>query len=182
MSWNGIFFYVLQGPTARTKSEHALDCGAGIGRVTKLLLTTLFDRVDMVEQNEEFLNTAPSYLGQQAAKVDKLICCGLQAFTPQSARYNVIWCQWVLGHLVDSDFIAFLQRCKQGLKEDGIIVIKENTNSNAGVDFDEKDSSFTRSKDAYVELMLRSGLKIIKEEKQKNFPKDIYDVWMFALA
>jgi hypothetical protein len=36
------------------------DCGAGIGRVTQYLLLDLFDRVDLVEPNVEFLNTAKS--------------------------------------------------------------------------------------------------------------------------
>ena len=39
-----------------------VDCGAGIGRVTKNLLLPLFDTVDMVEQNPEFLQTAKDYL------------------------------------------------------------------------------------------------------------------------
>ena len=39
-----------------------LDCGAGIGRVTKNLLLPLFDTVDMVEQNPDFLEKAKDYL------------------------------------------------------------------------------------------------------------------------
>lgn len=39
-----------------------VDCGAGIGRVTKNLLLPLFDAVDMVEQNPEFLEKAKDYL------------------------------------------------------------------------------------------------------------------------
>lgn len=38
------------------------DCGAGIGRVTKNLLLPLFDTVDMVEQNPDFLQKAKDYL------------------------------------------------------------------------------------------------------------------------
>ena len=38
------------------------DCGAGIGRVTKNLLLPMFDTVDMVEQNPEFLQKAKDYL------------------------------------------------------------------------------------------------------------------------
>ena len=39
-----------------------LDCGAGIGRITKNLLLPLFDVVDMVEQNAGFLEKAREYL------------------------------------------------------------------------------------------------------------------------
>ena len=42
--------------------QRCLDCGAGIGRVTKNLLLPLFDIVDMVEQNADFLERAKDYL------------------------------------------------------------------------------------------------------------------------
>ena len=38
------------------------DCGAGIGRVSKLLLLPLFSEVDLVEQNPAFLEKAKVYL------------------------------------------------------------------------------------------------------------------------
>ena len=39
-----------------------VDCGAGIGRVSKQLLLPIFTRVDLVEQNKTFLDSAPGYL------------------------------------------------------------------------------------------------------------------------
>lgn len=39
-----------------------LDCGAGIGRVTKHLLLPLFKNVDMVEQDRTFVDKAPMFL------------------------------------------------------------------------------------------------------------------------
>ena len=38
------------------------DCGAGIGRVTKNLLLPLFDTVDLVEQNPDFVEKAKEYI------------------------------------------------------------------------------------------------------------------------
>ena len=35
-----------------------LDCGAGIGRVTRKLLLKFFKQVDIVEQNPEFVQRA----------------------------------------------------------------------------------------------------------------------------
>lgn len=159
----------------------ALDCGAGIGRITKLLLCRLFDSVDMVELNEDFLKQAKTYLGSQADKVDRLMCCGLQDFTPDEGRYDLIWCQWVLGHLTDDDLVNFFQRCQKGLAPNGLIVVKENVTSGKEPEFDCDDSSYTRPKNDLVKLIQKSGLKIVKEEKQKNFPKDIYSVYTFAL-
>lgn len=135
----------------------------------------------MVELNEAFLDKARQFIGVESKRVDKLICCGLQDFTPEPQRYDVIWCQWVLGHLTDKDFVLFFQRCKSGLAPDGIIIVKENTISRKDKDFDELDSSYTRPACELKDLFTKSELTIIKEEKQKGFPKDIYDVYMYAL-
>ena len=87
----------------------ALDCGAGIGRITKHLLTRHFSKVDLVEQNKLFLQKAKEYL--KSDKVENLYCCGLQNFVPEKEKYDVIWCQWVLGHLTDDHMINFFKRC-----------------------------------------------------------------------
>lgn len=92
--------------------ERALDCGAGIGRISKYLLTDLFKKVDLVEQNEGFLEKAKSYLGPKALlKVKNFFPVGLQDFVPEKESYDVIWIQWVLGHLVDEDFVKFFRLC-----------------------------------------------------------------------
>ena len=44
--------------------SRVLDCGAGIGRVSKNLLLPLFDLVDLLEVNKKFLDEAPSYIGK----------------------------------------------------------------------------------------------------------------------
>ena len=44
------------------------DCGAGIGRVSKRLLLPLFERVDLVEQNPEFLERAKTYIVRDAVR------------------------------------------------------------------------------------------------------------------
>lgn len=71
--------------------------------------------------------------------------------------FDVIWCQWCLGHMSDEDLIAFLKRSKESLRTlsegkgemDGLIVVKENVCKELEpgvprVDFDESDSSLTR--------------------------------------
>ena len=171
---------MLQGPNAKTKTEHALDCGAGIGRITKLFLSTIFTKVDMVELNQEFLDQARNYMGERAQKLDRLFCSGLQEFTPDAGYYDVIWCQWVLGHLTDEDLVAFFKRCQNGLAENGVLIIKENITTAEKKVFDENDSSYTRSKSELIRLIKLAGLHIEKIEKQKNFPKELFDVWMIA--
>ncbi len=64
--------------------------------------------------------------------------------------FDVIWCQWCLGHLNEVDLVAFFKRCRAALREPekSIIMVKENlctdTNDQPTVVFDEDDSSLTR--------------------------------------
>lgn len=92
--------------------EYALDCGAGIGRITKFLLTDIFNKVDMVEQNPVFLEKAKLYLGHKQDKVVNYFDTGLQNFHPLHQNYDVIWIQWVLGHLTDDHLVKFFERCQ----------------------------------------------------------------------
>lgn len=86
---------------------YACDCGAGIGRVTKnFLLRVPFDKVDLVEQAPNFVEQAKSeYLKQEIeqGRVGDVKCQGLQDFVPENGKYDLIWCQWVLGHLTDGN-------------------------------------------------------------------------------
>ena len=135
----------------------------------------------MVELSQKFLDASHRFIGEPVSRIEKFICCGLQDFKPEVGRYDVIWCQWVLGHLTDSDLVDFFKRCQAGLSPEGIIVIKENVAPAETRDFDEDDSSFTRPKQLLVDLILKSGLTIVKEQKQKGFPKGLYEVYMFAM-
>ncbi|XP_041828449.1 N-terminal Xaa-Pro-Lys N-methyltransferase 1 isoform X5 [Melanotaenia boesemani] len=158
----------------------ALDCGAGIGRITKRLLLPLFKTVDLVDVTQEFLDKAKPYLGEEGKRVGNYFCCGLQDFVPESGRYDVIWIQWVIGHLTDDHLVEFLRRCQTALRPNGLIVIKDNV-SYEGVVPDEVDSSVCRDLEIVRSLVGRAGLRIIHEEQQMDFPKEIYQVHTLAL-
>ena len=164
-----------------TGCKRALDCGAGIGRITKRVLLPIFDTVDMVELNQEFLDKAKSYLGENATRIGHYFCSGLQTFYPERDHYDVIWCQWVLGHLPDDDLVSFLQRCRTALTKNGIIVIKENIALTETPVFDDEDSSYTRPRNNLVDIIQQAGLVLLNEETQKDFPSDIFKVLMFAV-
>lgn len=87
----------LKEEEGKTGKGCALDCGAGIGRITKRLLLPLFHTVDMVDVTKEFLDKARTYLGEESKRVGNYFCSGLQDFVPESGRYDVIWIQWVIG-------------------------------------------------------------------------------------
>lgn len=161
--------------------SRALDCGAGIGRITKNLLTRWFDTVDLVDQDPKFIEQATKDL-QDNPKVGRFFTSGLQQFCPeQELRYDVIWMQWVLSHLTDQDLKELLGRCSKALSPGGLIIIKENTTKGEVEDKDEDDSSVTRPFKEFMRIFNESGMKVVKYVKQKNFPNDLYPVWMFAL-
>lgn len=87
----------LKDGEGKTGTGCALDCGAGIGRITKRLLLPLFSTVDLVDVTQEFLDKAKPYLGEEGKRVGNYFCSGLQDFVPESERYDVIWIQWVIG-------------------------------------------------------------------------------------
>ncbi|XP_053609303.1 N-terminal Xaa-Pro-Lys N-methyltransferase 1-like [Plodia interpunctella] len=161
--------------------QHALDCGAGIGRISKNLLIPIFDKVDLVEQDEKFIDTAKMLIGENNSHLGTMYKIGLQDFKPQKL-YDVIWCQWVLGHLNDFDLINFFERCSDALTRDGVIIVKENITTTDEVDYDENDSSITRPYELIKQIIEEASLKILKTDIQLGFPDDIYPVHMFALA
>ncbi|MED6276384.1 N-terminal Xaa-Pro-Lys N-methyltransferase 1 [Characodon lateralis] len=164
----------------KTGTGCALDCGAGIGRITKRLLLPLFKTVDLVDVTKEFLDKARSYLGDDGKRVGNYFCCGLQEFVPETGRYDVIWIQWVIGHLTDDHLVEFLRRCQKALRPNGLIIIKDNV-SYEGVVPDEVDSSVCRDLEIVCRLVGQAGLRIVHEEQQMNFPKEIYQVHTLAL-
>lgn len=161
------------------QSQRALDCGAGIGRITKNVLVNYFDCVDLVEQDENFVRKASEYLGT-SERIGTIFNIGLQDFTPTESTYDVIWCQWVLGHLTDDDLSNFFKRCCTGLTRNGCIVIKENFTSTDDFCIDSNDSSVTRSLRITKNILESVNLRIIKIIKQSNFIQGLFPVYTIA--
>ena len=66
------------------------------------------------------------------------------------------------------DAVALFERCKTGLKPDGLVVVKENICAEGFV-VDKDDNSLTRS-DAYMRgLFERAGLDVVVSQKQVRF-------------
>jgi protein N-terminal methyltransferase len=156
-----------------------LDCGAGIGRVTNSLLQYYFDSIDIVEQDEKFVEFCKEAF-KNNTKVKNIYRSSLQDFIFQR-KYNVIWIQWCLENLDDSDLITFLGRCRDNLEVDGRIFIKENIVDKGAICFEE-DSSRVRSDIMFKDFFLKSGLKILKHMHHPNWPKDLLNVSIFLLA
>lgn len=132
--------------------------------------------------NSNFIETAKENLNElvESGKLDNFYCSSLQDFKFVDSYYNLIWIQWVLLYLVDTDLIDFLKRAKNALVTGGIIIIKEN-HTNEGFFVDNQDNSITRSEAHFKNIFTSANLKLIKEERQSGFPNELFPVTMYAL-
>ena len=153
-----------------------LDCGAGIGRVTKFLLINRFEIVDMLEQCTKFIEFAKTFVDSN--KVRNYFNVGAQSFNTDE-KYDVIWVQWVLSQLTDEDLLQFLEKIKNNLNESGIIIIKENIKGKGFV-VHKDDFSVTRSDKILKYAFEKAGLRVIEEHNQENWPDDLLRLKLFA--
>lgn len=178
---SNVFIDLLKLNRPELRFDVVADCGAGIGRVTKNLLLPRFKNVHLIEQSPRLTEAAPAYLGEEAKGRITCFVQGLQDFQPPCATYDVIWIQWVIGHLHDLDFVNFFRRCATGLRPGGVIILKDNTTANCTFLVDKEDSSVARHAE-YIRLLLRlAGLNIILEREQEGFPEELLPVTMFAI-
>ncbi|XP_075012824.1 N-terminal Xaa-Pro-Lys N-methyltransferase 2 isoform X2 [Calonectris borealis] len=89
------FLRKFVGGVGKAGTTRALDCGSGIGRISKHVLLPVFKRVELVDMMENFLAEVPNYLQGEEDRVEMYYCKSLQEFTPAPQRYDVIWIQWV---------------------------------------------------------------------------------------
>ena len=180
----------LSAPSQKSSSPwgRALDCGAGVGRITSGLLVHVCETVDLIEPIEKFAAEArmlrESNDPKVAGRVGDVVVAGLQEWTPPPGRkYDLIWNQWCLGHLTDAQLVAWLRQCAGALTEGGWIVVKENLSTNLdGSDaFDKLDSSVTRTDKTFRRIFAESGLELKRTELQKGFPKDLLPVRAYGL-
>ncbi|XP_008404639.1 N-terminal Xaa-Pro-Lys N-methyltransferase 2 [Poecilia reticulata] len=168
------------GP-GKAGTHRALDCGSGIGRVSKGVLLPVFEKVEMADMMEHFLLHAhEEYLGDAADRIETYYCFNLQEFTPPRSKYDVIWMQWVACHLTDKDLLNFLLRCKKSLRPNGVLIIKDNM-ARQGCKLDPIDSSISRHLDIMKVIVSKAGLEVLAVERQEGFPEVIMPVWMMAM-
>ncbi|TGZ82099.1 hypothetical protein EX30DRAFT_339996 [Ascodesmis nigricans] len=163
------------------------DCGAGIGRITKNFLTKINKSVtvDIIEPVQKFTTTITSNPDfeeeRREGRIGRVFNVGLEDWAPEEKAYWLIWTQWCVGHLTDAQLVEYVQRCGKALRDDGVLVVKENLASGAEDIFDEVDSSVTRSDQKFRKLFKDAGMKIVATEVQKGMPKGLYQVRSYAL-
>mmetsp|Transcript_27177 Transcript_27177/g.63739 ORF Transcript_27177/g.63739 Transcript_27177/m.63739 type:complete len:655 (+) Transcript_27177:85-2049(+) len=163
------------------KTRLACECGAGIGRVTKGLLLDFANRCDLVESSSRLLFSAPDHIGDGQSHKCRFYCTELQDWIPGANRYSIVWIQWTLCYLTDSDIVRFLRRCSESLVDGGWIILKENTCAEEAFVVDVDDASITRSLEYWLDLIAKSGLQVKRLDWQDDFPDHIFPVPMLAL-
>ena len=112
-----------------------------------------------------------------------MLTVGLQDFKPKPDTYDLVWIQWVIGHLPDEPLVAFLRRCVASLKPGGLLGLKENNcRDEQKTVYDEDDSSITRSDAEFRRLFTQAGLTVVHEALQTGFPQGMYKIRMYWLA
>ncbi|WWD17619.1 hypothetical protein CI109_102060 [Kwoniella shandongensis] len=108
---------------------------------------------------------------------------GEEGCDEDEVTYDVIWCQWCLGHMNHPDLVAFLKKAQAALRQsqDSYIFVKENCCDDApggeAQEFlDEEDSSLTRSSARWLECFKEAGLEVVREEIQQGMPEELFVV------
>ena len=179
-------------PQPPAKLRRVADCGAGIGRVTTGFLSRAAVQVDIVEPvkkfTDQFAIDQPHLFTGEDACVGDVFNVGLAEWiVPERTKYDMVWCQWCVGHLNDAALAEFLKRIKGSLELGGWVVVKENISTGDGeveVDiFDEEDSSVTRSDEKFKWIFDKAGLVLRKNELQRGFGRELglFPVRMYGL-
>jgi SAM-dependent methyltransferase len=109
------------------------------------LLLGIAETVDIVEPIVKFSDVIKGKEG-----VGRIWNVGLEEWdfdgdnVHESMKYDLIWNQWCLGHLTDSQLVEYLKKCGKAVKPGGWILVKENTSTIDEDQFDETDNCVTR--------------------------------------
>jgi protein N-terminal methyltransferase len=166
---------------------NALDCGAGVGRVAGNVLLNVAATVELLEVSERLLGQAQRKLAAHEARLT-FTQASLREFKPPPGTYNLVWAQWVLGHLTDTDVVGLLSRCREALRPNGAVGVKDNTAAAADCDqcggkylLDEENAAVIRSHTHLKSLFQLAGLQLVRTETQTGFPEDLHPVRMYWL-
>lgn len=182
----------------RRRFGHALDVGAGIGRVALKVLRQRCDRVDLLEPVAKHLERAKAALGDDWP--GRFFHSTLQDFKIPvgQSRYDLVWCQWIFMYITDDSVVAFFRYVASALLAPrAVLVVKENVAKKVhGSYFDDEEGdlwrgegirqgsapmSVLRTAGHFMGLFQRAGLRLLWRRRQK-FTSDELPMVLFALA
>jgi protein N-terminal methyltransferase len=146
------------------------------------LLTKHFRHITLVEPVAKFLRKAESDVARTNVTV-RAIECGAQDWQIDE-DFDCIWLQWVFMFLTDKDIVSLLRRCKQHLRPNGIVVVKDNVilsrRKSDAVWFPD-DHSLSRTVVHVRDLIARSGLRLHFSAEQTNWASQFIPLYCFVL-
>lgn len=183
---NELLFGLVRSLNLHT--HYALDCAAGIGRVTQYVLTNYYDNVDLVEQDVKFINKAKELLANNN-KVKHFYIDNIEKYDFQNKCkfYDLIWIQWCLENIENEDINNFINKCYNVLKDDGIVIVKENiyieeSDSEDNKDIKSKtDFSNIRPDIYYMNLFTNNGFIVYKHFLNPNWPEELIPLVVYVL-
>jgi len=121
------FLDSLLAARPQLRPRHAIDAGAGVGRVTRDVLLKRFETVHLIEADSGWSKRSKVYLGKKRAARCTFTCARLECLpTLDAESTDVVWIQWTLQYLTDRDAVIALQALAGTLRRHGVLVIKEN--------------------------------------------------------
>lgn len=100
--------------TAAIGNSPLRDMGAGVGRTIEHVFATQFEKTDALEPLPHFMKKLKENLSKNAEKIGTYYETSMEKFEFER-KYDLIWFQWVIGHLTDKDAVAFLEKCRENL-------------------------------------------------------------------
>jgi protein N-terminal methyltransferase len=161
------------------------DCACGIGRVSKFALCDYFEEIDLIDAIPEFVDQAAEILSHANVKVRKIVS-GLQDWVPDR-DYDAFWIQWGLMYMIDEDCVKFLIRCRDHLKPNGLIFVKENLVTDDvkaardSATFQKEARAVCRTYSHYRELFRAAGLGVVEWKRVSPWPAHMMPVCTFVL-
>lgn len=178
-------------PAVRLRGRRALDCGAGIGRVGRCVLSRRFARVDGVEPQ-----AALAAVARATGAYADVAVCRLQQHAPPPRAYDLVWVQWVALYLSDAELADALRRCRAALVDDdddddddcgtssaaaAVVVVKDNVVRGDRFYVDVEDGSLIRCDAHMREVFARAGLAVIHAHQQPDLPQELFPVMSYVL-
>ncbi|TNJ30578.1 putative S-adenosylmethionine-dependent methyltransferase [Giardia muris] len=166
------------------RTNSCIDCGGGIGRVATFALAPIFEHVDLMEGCQAFVEASSKNFAKDALRnrfVAPLQDIDAVRNVIKDRKYDVVFLQWITGHLTDTDVVAFLRfAITDLLLPGGKILLKDNCLPE-GFAFDEQDVNLLRSEPMIRALCEAAGCTILSACSQDTWPKGLYPIRFFVI-
>jgi cyclopropane fatty-acyl-phospholipid synthase-like methyltransferase len=108
------------------KTNTVFEFGAGDGRETAVLIN-YFNKIDALEASQVALKELHKFASENKSKVRKIYPDRFQDFEFED-KYDAIFLGGIFDFLLDIDLIKLLIKIRNNLTDDGLLIIREQTN------------------------------------------------------